>query len=254
MAYKITPNYFAIKLWDDSYGKEVKLHSISYDKCNFGCGFCNFKNRHPEEYRCYTEEEFNDIVVNLISQSRYFKFTGGEPTLNPMLINDVSIVKKNGGIVFLDSNGSNPTVIENLARKSLIDVLGISMKGITSDEALSTARIANRKLCWDNVFNTMDIMERYEIPMIVTMVLHNAVSVDNIYCFADFLEKYNYVRLKINNLLEVEFQDGHFEKTNELLLKNAVDRMISDRPRWKGRVTLVNSNDATTNNKAVLFL
>lgn len=46
-----------------------------------------------------------------------FKFTGGEPCLNIYLEEELQIVKQNNGIVFLDTNGSLPAIVEKLLKK-----------------------------------------------------------------------------------------------------------------------------------------
>lgn len=254
MAYKITPNYFAAKILPDEFNVPFKLHSVSFDRCNFRCGFCNFENRHSEEYKNYSEEEFHNLVLALLKDGRFFKFTGGEPTLNRYLFRDIEFVKTSGGMVFLDTNGSNPNVIKALAEGSYIDVLGISIKGFDPDEAKKTTNTQNGKICWDNVFETLRIAEEYKVTTIVTMVFHKGIPFNRLYDFADLLEKYPNVRMKINNLLETDYQRGHFEKNDEVQLQYEIEKLIQNRPMWKGRITLVNSNDATTNNDAVVFL
>lgn len=255
MAYKITPNYFAIKYWDKQLDYPIRLHSISFDKCNFRCGFCNYSNRHLEEYIDYGEIEFEKTILELIKTSKYFKFTGGEPTLNKNLVRDISLVKKHGGHVFLDSNGSTPKLIETLIKDDLIEVLGISIKGISAEIAERTANIKNRNLCWENVFETLNIASKYHIKTIVTMVFYKGVPIENLITFVDLLEKYPDVHMKINNLLITEFQGlENYEKYGEGYLKDALEDLLIARPHWKGRITLVNSNEATTENSAVIFL
>lgn len=255
MGYKITPNYFALKYWDSALDDNIRLHSISYDRCNFRCGFCNFSNRHSEEYVEYSYVEFRKKVLELRDKGRFFKFTGGEPTLNRLLIRDLRIVKKESCFVFLDSNGSKPEIIRQIADEGLIDVLGVSMKGISRDEAAKTAGVLNTKYSWDNVLKTIQIANDYHIKTIVTMVFHNDINVENIELFADILEKFADIHLKINNLLETEYQgDFEYKKLDEDILKDYLKRFVERRPMWRGKITLVNSNDATTNSDAVIFL
>lgn len=255
MGYKITPNYFALKYWDRMFDDSIKLHSISYDRCNFRCGFCNFSNRHSEEYIEYTQEAFEKKVMELKYKGSYFKFTGGEPTLNRFLIRDLRIVKKESCFVFLDSNGSNPEIIRQIADEGLIDVLGISIKGVSKDAAAKTAGVQNAKSSWDNVLKSIKIADDYHIRTIVTMVFHNDIKVENIAAFAKLLETYTNIHLKINNLLETEYQgDFEYKKLDEEVLIDYLKSFVKRRPMWKGRITLVNSNEATTNSDAVMFL
>lgn len=206
MSYKITPNYFALKYCNNSFDKMTKLHSISYNKCNFRCGFCNFANRYLEEYIEYSENEFETKVLDLIRTSRFFKFTGGEPTLNRYLCRDLKIVKKYGGYVFLDTNGSKPSAVSDLISDSLIDVIGISIKGTSREEAVSVAKVKNENLAWNNVFETIRIADNHGINTIITMVFYLDIELARIDDFANMLEAYKNVHLKINNLIITEFQ------------------------------------------------
>lgn len=255
MAYKITPNFFAIKYWDRELNYPIQLHSISYKLCNFRCGFCNFNNRHCEEYIDYTQEEFRIKAQQLISLGSYFKFTGGEPTINPYLIQDLLTIRSLNGHAFLDSNGSNPKIIEKILKENLIDVLGISIKGLSKEEAVATASISNSYLCWERVFETLAIADKYKVKTIVTMVFHKGVPLGGLTSFAMMLESYTNIRMKINNLLPVEYQGKNvYEKYPEDELETYVRLLITEHPKWKSRVTLVNSERAKGEYDAVVFL
>lgn len=255
MAYKITPNYFSIKYFDEELDSSIKLHSISYDKCNFRCGFCNFSNRHKDEYENFDTDVFEQIIKKLMLHSKYFKFTGGEPTLNPYLERDLRIVKRHGGCVFLDSNGSNPYIIKKLLDENLIDVLGVSLKGLSEDEALLNASINNSLLCWGNVFDTLSIASDSGTKVIVTMVLYEGIDFKSIDNFADTIKKYSNIHLKINNLIEVEFQGKKtFRRLEEKEIQDYIVEFLNKNVDWRGRVTLVKNNESTTDSNEVVFL
>lgn len=208
-----------------------------------------------EEYLNYTQAEFLEKLGSLIELSPYFKFTGGEPTLNPNLLSDLTAVKSLGGHSFLDSNGSYPNVISNILKSNLIDVLGISIKGLNKEEARRVSAVKDGKLCWDNVLKTIEIAEYYHIRVIVTMVFHQDIPIDSLYGFSKLMESYQSVHLKINNLLPVDYQgDGIFLKQSEVALESAVKNFVEKNPKWKNRVTLVNSERAKSEYSSVIFL
>ncbi len=102
--------------------------------CNFRCPFC--QNPELVDY-CYRDE----TAQIEISKEDFFEFlesrkkllsgvsiTGGEPTINSDLPKFISKIKKLGFSVKLDSNASDPLMIEKLVKKNLIDYFAIDIK------------------------------------------------------------------------------------------------------------------------------
>ncbi len=255
MSYKITPNFFSLKYFGDGYDHPVRIHKITYNKCNFRCDYCDFANRNPQGYRDYSEAQFESVVRHLTELGKYFKFTGGEPTINPDIERDLRIVKKYSGHVFLDTNGSMPQITKKLIEQGLVDVLGISLKGIEKSEAATTANIKNSRLCWDNVFQTLDFAQELEINTIVTMVFYNGIPLDNLTSFSKALLKYPSVRMKINNLIPCDHQGkGTYTALPQAEIEEAAKSFVENNPVWKNRVTLVSTPDAMKDNDKVIVL
>lgn len=255
MAYKIIPNFFSLKYWDEELSTPIQLHNISYNRCNFHCGFCDYKNRDMSDYKEYSDSGLKKIIKELLPLSKYFKFTGGEPTLNPKLINDLRIVNLLGGHVFLDSNGSNYKVIEQALQENLIEVLGISLKGVTKETAQEITNVRDPKLCWENTFKTLEIAEKYNVKVIVTMVFFEGVPIENIILFANILSNYKKTRMKINNLITCKYQgDEVYEAYSPEKLESAIKEFLLANPEWTNRITLVNSNSAMRRYADVIFL
>jgi len=99
--------------------------------CNFRCGYCHnpdlvyphlFSKTIPVQY----------IFDFLRSRKRKLDgvaITGGEPTLQKDLIPFIKDIKKEGFLVKLDSNGSNPQVLQNIFSSNLIDYIAMDIKG-----------------------------------------------------------------------------------------------------------------------------
>lgn len=107
--------------------------------------------KHTNNYVDFSAEEFEELVNKLLPTGQMFKFTGGEPTLNPELERDLSIVKQAGGTCFVDTNGSFPMLIEKLIQTNLVDLFGISLKGLSAAEAVKRSGTRNEESCWGNV-------------------------------------------------------------------------------------------------------
>jgi len=96
---------------------------IFLSHCNFRCPFCqnpdlvlNYKSLpsiNPEEILNYLS--LNEKWVDALS------ITGGEPTLHKDLPDFIEEIKKKGFLVQLETNGTNPQMMEELIKKHLID-------------------------------------------------------------------------------------------------------------------------------------
>ncbi len=248
----IRPAYFAPVLSEFRNNKPV--HSIAYGKCNYRCGFCYFDKWIVDKYPEFTPETFEQKVWELLKYSKNFKFTGGEPTLNPFLPELMRIVKLYGAMVYLDTNGSRPDKIKPLIDEGLVDILGISLKGLTPEEAAQTARITNHKLCWDNVFESIRYgAENKNVKVILTYVACDGRFTDeSLDLLAEKIADYPDVVFKINNC--------RYGDTNELGYKGfknddiyaMMERFVDRHPEFRGRTILFNDHDSCVDQDKVI--
>ena len=54
--------------------------------------------------------------------------TGGEPTINPDLIEFIKKIKEKGFLVKLDTNGSNPEMLAKIIQEKLVDFIAMDIK------------------------------------------------------------------------------------------------------------------------------
>lgn len=93
--------------------------------CNFRCCFCH----NPDllsEGEDITEKKFFDFLSERKGLIEGVCITGGEPTIQPDLIDFIEKIKKEGFLVKLDTNGSHPEVLKNLAGK--VDYIAMDIK------------------------------------------------------------------------------------------------------------------------------
>lgn len=250
----ICPVYFAPILSEFKDNKPV--HCLAYSKCNYRCDFCDFDTRTVERYPEYTLETFEQTVWKLLRVSKNFKFTGGEPTLNPLLPELLRIVKIYGAMTYLDTNGSRPDKIKDLLDENLVDILGISLKGLSADEAANTARITNTKLCWDNVFESIRLgCENNNVRVILTYVACDGhFNDDSLDLLADKLSAFPNVTLKINNCYNVELIKGRRKGFVKDEIYDMVERFVERHPEFKGRTVLFSDHDSCVDqNKIITF-
>jgi pyruvate formate lyase activating enzyme len=100
--------------------------------CNFLCNFCH----NPElldavkakELKTYDEKEILDYLEANVGFLDGVVVTGGEPTLNPELPEFLKKIYDLGLLIKLDTNGSNPEMLQDLLDKRIVDFLAMDIK------------------------------------------------------------------------------------------------------------------------------
>ena len=98
--------------------------------CNFRCEYCH--NPELVYYNMFQvpipEEQIFAFLESRRNQLDAVVITGGEPTLQPDLIEFIKKVKAMGFLVKLDTNGSNPQVLEQIINQKLVDFIAMDIK------------------------------------------------------------------------------------------------------------------------------
>ena len=253
MKYYVRRNFFS-PMCGDWQDNSTASHALFHRMCNFNCKFCCNNYHDANTYVNYTEEQFVLLICNLLKDGSRFKFSGGEPTLDPQLSTALNIIHDLGGFVFLDTNGSVPTVIERLIDKKLIDVIGISLKGVSRREAMDVSQTTNGNLCWDNVLKSIELASFAKLRTIVTYVFWNNKNYDDLERFSDIISPYKYVYLKVNNLLHKNHHEQGLKPIEADSFDEMCYRFIESHPEWRGKMIVVNKEEAITNYEKIIFL
>ena len=98
--------------------------------CNFRCTYChNPELVYPNMYQVpMPEEQVFTFLESRRNQLDAVVITGGEPTLQPDLIEFIKKVKAMGFLVKLDSNGSRPEILEQIINQKLVDFIAMDIK------------------------------------------------------------------------------------------------------------------------------
>ncbi len=102
--------------------------------CNFRCGYChNPELVEPELVKktnknLIPEEDFFDFLAKRKGMLDGVCVTGGEPTLQKDLPEFLKQIRKRGFLVKLDTNGSQPDVLEKLFKARLLDYVALDVK------------------------------------------------------------------------------------------------------------------------------
>lgn len=116
-----------LSLVDYPHHTAVVLFTIG---CNMRCGYChNPELVLPERYADAIPQE--DILLFLksrIGRVEGVVISGGEPTMHEDLPDFIKKVKNMGFLIKLDTNGTNPDMVESLINAGLIDFVAMDIK------------------------------------------------------------------------------------------------------------------------------
>ena len=112
---------------------EDKVSVVLFSKaCNFRCPFCH---NGDSVLNAQEELDFNDILSYLKTRVGLVDavvFSGGEPTLEEDLKVKMLEVKKLGFLIKLDTNGTNPDLLEELLDEGIVDYVAMDIKNSPS--------------------------------------------------------------------------------------------------------------------------
>ena len=106
-----------------------KISAIVFTQgCNFRCSFCH----NPELLNFHSTDFDTEEILKFLSTRKgkldAVVITGGEPTLQKGLKEFIQEVKNMNFLVKLDTNGSDPDLLQNLIDENLIDYVAMDIK------------------------------------------------------------------------------------------------------------------------------
>ena len=98
--------------------------------CNFRCCYChNPQLVYSDLFQVsMPEEEIFAFLESRKNQLDAVVITGGEPTLQPDLIEFIKKVKDMGFLIKLDTNGSNPDILKQIINQKLVNFIAMDIK------------------------------------------------------------------------------------------------------------------------------
>lgn len=111
-----------------------KIAAIIFTQgCNFACGYCHNPEMIPLLRVLPDDPQFEPRnVLRFLSRRKNLLdgvvITGGEATLQPDLMTFMREIKGMGFLIKLDTNGSNPDVLEKIFERDLVDYVAMDIK------------------------------------------------------------------------------------------------------------------------------
>lgn len=100
--------------------------------CNFRCPYCHnpelIKVNRESETGNGNKKQIIEFLKSRVSKLDAVVITGGEPTLQKDLPEFIGQIKEMGFLIKLDTNGTNPKILQKLLDKKLIDYVAMDIK------------------------------------------------------------------------------------------------------------------------------
>jgi len=212
-----------------------KISSIIFTQgCNFQCSYCHNKELiaknslngliQPEEILLFLKQRQNKLDAVVI--------TGGEPTIQPDLIEFMQKIKDLGFLIKLDTNGSNPEVIEEVLKLKLVDYIAMDIKAPLEKYLDITNSDVDTKKIEKSISLIMNSKIKYEFR---TTVLKTQLSeedlmqIKNLANGARLLILQKYIpseNLSSNLINELNYTNDEFEKFRENIKKNISECLV----------------------------
>lgn len=190
--------------------------------CNMRCGYC-----HNAEF--VLPESIKKLQGDFIPEEKVFNFletrkgfldgvviTGGEPTIHPDLEKFIRKIKEMGFLVKLDSNGTNPEVLEHLFLQNLIDYVAMDIKASEAKyDALTGVRNNFAK-----IQKSRDLIMKsgiaYEFRTTVVRGYHDDTEIEHIAKFCKGAHQYTLQNFRSVKVLDPVFKRKHGFTEKEL--------------------------------------
>ena len=130
--------------------------------CNFRCPFChnpelvNLRLVHNEE----SEKNFFAFLKKRRDKLEGVCITGGEPLIQPDIVEFIEKIKKLGFLVKLDTNGARPDVLKKIIDARLVNYIAMDIK----NQLRNYRKTARTKVDKDRIKLSVDLIRHSRIP------------------------------------------------------------------------------------------
>lgn len=174
--------------WDGYVTAVIYLPS-----CNFRCPFCHNKALvlTPEVYDEVPFDFIEEYVRDNLEFLDAIVITGGEPTIHKDLPQLIRKVRALGVKVKLDTNGTNPDMLQDLIKAGLIDYVAMDIKAPLNQEY---DELAGTKVQLDQIKRSIEIIMSsgldYEFRTTMVPILLKDADYERIAAYIGTAKKY----------------------------------------------------------------
>lgn len=145
-----------------------KLTAVVFTQgCNFRCGYCHNPSLVvPKLIRQAQRIAYTEVMSYLASRKNWLDgvvVTGGEPTMHAGLRQFIVEIKQLGFPVKLDTNGTNPALLESLINDGLVDYVAMDVKSVPQHNRYQQITPINEDV-FRNVLRSITVLKQNRVP------------------------------------------------------------------------------------------
>jgi pyruvate formate lyase activating enzyme len=148
--------------------------------CNFRCPFCHNATLVIDEASLFDKDEIFAYINKRKGILDGVVVTGGEPLLQPDIMDFLSELKQTGLLVKLDTNGSYPEKLQEIIEKGLVDYVAMDIKNCKEKYDLTTGVKIDISKIEKSVELLMQDKVDYEFRTTVVKELHQKEDFEKI--------------------------------------------------------------------------
>ena len=184
-------------------------------------------------------EKLKETVNDLIPEEAFFNFLqsrigfldavvvcGGEPTLQPDILDFIGKIKHMGFLVKLDTNGWNPEILREALEGNLVDYVAMDLKH--TPEKYHT--LAGVRVDIDRIFESVDLLLasniEYEFRTTVIEGHHTIADIEEIAKRIHGAKHYYLQNYRAGKTLDPAFHGRSFLSRDLLMLKKVAQRYV----------------------------
>lgn len=146
-----------------------KLSAVVFTRgCNFRCGYCHNPSLVlPELFNPDDEISELELFSYLSSRNHWLDgvvITGGEPTLHLDLKDFIQKIKRLGLAVKLDTNGTNPQLLQELIQEKLVNFVAMDVKSILIQSEYEKITMIHSSILFENIKESVTILKQGLVP------------------------------------------------------------------------------------------
>jgi pyruvate formate lyase activating enzyme len=187
--------------------------------CNFRCGYCHNPElvKLKEDSKTLDEADFFAYLEKRKGLLDAVTITGGEPTLQTDLYEFIKKIKDMGYLVKLDTNGTNPEILEKLLAENLLDYIAMDIKNSIENYNKVVRNFITQEKILKSISLIMNSGVDYEFR---TTVLKCLISIEDFEKIGEtikgakkyFIQKFIPTKILNENLMnEINYTNEEFE-------------------------------------------
>lgn len=188
--------------------------------CNFRCPFCYNSSllSDKENATDITEDDFFSFLKSRTNKLDGVAITGGEPLLQKEIKNFIIKIKNLGFKVKLDTNGSNPEILQELISLNLVDYVAMDLKNSLEKYHITT----NHQVNIANILSSINILlenhVEYEFRTTVVKEFHSLSDFEKIGQLIKNAKRY-FIQC-------YQYQDSVLDKSLHALTTNELEQCL----------------------------